>query len=120
MFVALLFVPRHAPVDLFETKKKRNHINVYVLVDDWSEFIPERLIFVEGVVVSDTVSLDISQGTRRQSKIVRVTKRTSVKKCIDRFADMFVKSSDDYKKFYEHFQPMHKTRKLISMLDVEI
>ena len=82
MFVALLFVPRHALVDLFETKKKRNHINVYVLVEDWSEFIPERLKFVEGVVVSDTVSLDVSQETRRQSKDRGAFQSGSSKPCM--------------------------------------
>ena len=102
-FRALLFVPGHAPYDMFQNYYgKSSALKLYVrrvlITEDFEELLPRYLNFVKGVLDSDDLPLNVSREQLQQLKILKVISKKLVRKSIDmikELADEGKKRDDD-------------------------
>ncbi|MFG3200883.1 molecular chaperone HtpG [Streptomyces sp. NPDC048192] len=105
-FQALLFLPEHAPYDLFTRDFKRG-VQLYVkrvfIMDDCEALLPPYLRFVKGVVDAADLSLNVSREILQQDRHIEMMRRRLTKKVLSTVKEMMTKEPDRYATFWREF-----------------
>ncbi|MFF6806977.1 molecular chaperone HtpG [Streptomyces sp. NPDC012616] len=105
-YQALLFVPSHAPHDLYNQGYKRG-VQLYVkrvfIMDDCEALLPPYLRFVKGVVDAADLSLNVSREILQQDRHIRMMQRRLTKKVVSTIKDMMTAAPDRYATFWREF-----------------
>ena len=92
-FRSLLFVPAHAPYDMFENYYGRSSsLKLYVrrvlITEEFEELLPRYLNFIKGVLDSDDLPLNVSREQLQQLKILKVISKKLVRKTIEMIKEL--------------------------------
>jgi molecular chaperone HtpG len=102
-YQALLFLPSHAPMDLFWRDAKRG-VQLYVkrvfIMDDCEALVPEYLRFVKGVVDANDLSLNISREILQQDRQIQLIRKRLVKKVLSTVKAMQENEPEKYATFW--------------------
>ncbi|MFF7768681.1 molecular chaperone HtpG [Streptomyces massasporeus] len=105
-YQALLFVPSHAPHDLFTRDFKRG-VQLYVkrvfIMDDCEALLPPYLRFVKGVVDAQDLSLNVSREILQQDRHIRMMQRRLTKKVLSTVKEIKTKDAERYATFWREF-----------------
>ncbi|NED36231.1 MULTISPECIES: molecular chaperone HtpG [unclassified Streptomyces] len=105
-YQALLFLPAHAPHDLF-TQGHRHGLQLFVkrvfIMDDCEELLPPYLRFVKGVVDAQDLSLNVSREILQQDRQIRLMQRRLTKKVLATVKDLRTADPDRYRTFWREF-----------------
>lgn len=104
-FKALLFIPGSLPSESFNRYgTKTDNIKLYVrrvfITDEFNDMMPSYLSFVQGVVDSDDLPLNVSRETLQQHKLIKVIKKKLVRKVLDMLKKI---PEEDYAKFWKEY-----------------
>ncbi|QJD29351.1 molecular chaperone HtpG [Methylococcus geothermalis] len=105
-YTLLLYIPKHAPFDLWDRDSKRG-VKLYVrkvfVMEDSDKLMPRYLRFVRGVIDSDTLPLNVSREILQENKQLEKIRGGAVKKVLGLLEDLATNEPDKYKEFWGHF-----------------
>jgi len=105
-YEALLFLPSHAPFDLFMRDGRRG-VQLYVkrvfVMGECDALMPHYLRFVKGVVDAHDLSLNVSREILQQDRQIQTVRRRLVKKVLSTVKDMMTNQPERYQMFWTEF-----------------
>ena len=105
-YTSLLFIPKKAPFDMWEPKRKGG-IKLYAkrvfIMEDSDELMPMYLRFVKGVIDTADLSLNVSREILQGNKVVDTIRKANVKRILNALSKMAKNKPEDYSSFWEEF-----------------
>ncbi|MCC2594758.1 molecular chaperone HtpG [Pusillimonas sp. MFBS29] len=105
-YTQLLFIPRHAPMDMWDREGRRG-VKLYVkrifIMDEAEQLLPAYLRFVRGVIDSADLPLNVSREILQESRDVRVIREGSAKRVLSLLEDLAENKPEQYTEFWEQF-----------------
>lgn len=106
-YQAVLFIPSHAPFDLFDQNATKVGVQLYVkrvfIMDDCDQLMPEYLRFVKGVVDAQDMSLNVSREMLQQDRQIAAIRRRLTKKVLSAIKDLQSERPQDYRTLWTQF-----------------
>jgi molecular chaperone HtpG len=105
-YTVLLYVPAHAPFDLWDREAKTG-VKLYVkrvfIMEDARKLMPAYLRFMRGVIDAADLPLNVSREILQQTKDMEMIRSGCVKKAIDLLSDIAENRGEDYAKLWQNF-----------------
>ncbi len=111
-FKALLFVPKKAKPDFFRTENLKSlqlYSNRVFVRENCEELLPEYLRFVEGVVDSEDLPLNVSREVTQYSPVMTKIREVLVNKIFGMIEYWAESEPDKFRTFYDEFGPLIKS-----------
>src|SRR6516225_868276 len=105
-YTLLLFVPSHAPFDLWILDSSRGirlHVRRIFIMEDSGQLMPRYLRFIRGVIDSADLPLNVSRELLQGSRVVDRIRSSSVKKVLQLLKDLAEQEPDKYATFTKEF-----------------
>ena len=105
-YTQLLYIPKHAPMDLWDRDAKRG-VKLYVkrvfIMDDAEQLLPAYLRFVRGVIDTADLPLNVSREILQESRDVRAIREGSAKRILSLLEDLAENKPEQYAEFWTQF-----------------
>ncbi|MBQ1820755.1 MAG: molecular chaperone HtpG [Clostridia bacterium] len=105
-YTALLFIPKNAPFD-FNTKEYKRGLKLYangvMIMEHCEELLPEYFNFVQGLVDSPDLSLNISRELLQHDRQLSAIANNLKKKILSELLRMQREDREAYNEFYKAF-----------------
>jgi molecular chaperone HtpG len=105
-YQALLFIPSHAPFDLFN-RDAAIGIQLYVkrvfIMGDCDQLMPTYLRFIKGVVDAQDLSLNVSREILQKDRQINAIRRRLTKKVLSTIKEMQSERPEDYRTLWTQF-----------------